>query len=111
MAEEVKVDATPQEAPSVHMLTGAPANAGNVWVADKDYYETLPDGRVIQHAVKGAGYPVGQAAQIRGIAGPGETKEDVKRETTPPVSDSADAPPVPAGAERAPAAKPAKDAK
>jgi hypothetical protein len=91
------------------ILTGA-TNA-NVWIADQDYYETLPDGRVIQHAVKGAGYPVGQAAAIRGLVGPGETKEDVKVTTTPPVSDAADAPPVPEGAERAPAAKPSKDAK
>jgi hypothetical protein len=95
MAEEVKA----QEAPSVQMLTGTPANAGNVWVADKDYTETLPDGRVIQHAAKGAGYPAGQADAIRSVAGPAETKEDVKREPAPPVS------------EAAPAVKPAKDAK
>lgn len=97
MAEEVK------------FITGAPA--GNVWVADKDYYEELEDGRVIQHAVKGAGYPVGHADAIRGAAGPAETKEDRKVTTTAPVSDAKDAPPVPEGAERAPAAKPAKDAK
>jgi hypothetical protein len=95
MAEEVK----PQETPSVHMLTSAPA--GNVWVADRDYYEELEDGRVIQHAVKGAGYPVGAADAIRGVAGPRETKEDTKRETPPPVSEQADAPP----------AKPAKEGK
>ena len=82
-----------------------------VWVADQDYYETLPDGRVIQHAVQGAGYPLHQADAIRGVVGPGETKEDVKRTNEPPVSEQADAPPVPAGAERAPAAKPAKEGK
>jgi hypothetical protein len=96
MAEEVKA----QEQPSVQMLTGA-TNA-NVWVADQDYTETLPDGRVIQHAAKGAGYPVGQADAIRGVAGPRETKEDTKRETPPPVSEQTDAPP---------AAKPAKEGK
>lgn len=83
----------------------------DVWIADRDYYEELPDGRVIQHAVKGAGYPVGQAAAIRGAAGPAETKEDTKRTNEPPVSDTADAPPVPEGAERAPAVKPAKEGK
>lgn len=91
MADETKA----QEAPSVQMITSGPTPG--VWVADADYTETLPDGRVIQHAVKGAGYPLHQADAIRAVAGPAETKEDVKREPAPPVSETA--------------AKPAKEGK
>ena len=83
-----------------------------VYEVPDDVYETLPDGRVIQIAVKGTALPLGEAQKL------GLIKMDVK--TTPaetketwtvgkaPVAD--DPPPTPAGAERAPAAEPAEDA-
>ena len=76
MAEDVKPEAPAPVRESVHMLTNVvPAGSGEI--ADQDYTEPLPDGRVIQHAAKGVAYPVGHLAAIRKLAGPSETKEDV----------------------------------
>ena len=99
MANETK----PTEAVTTSLFA-APEASGNVWVADQDYYEALPDGRVIQHAVKGTGYPVGYEAQIRGMMGPSETKEDVVK-LAPPAPKTESAPPA---TEKAPEPKKAR---
>lgn len=82
------------------------------YVPDADQYQVLPDGRVLQLAVKGTPMPVGEARNLGLIGGSTtKTKEGKIVEGEPPVSETKRSAPVPIGAERAPQPEAADETK
>jgi len=64
----------------------APRPGPGVYVPEEDVTETLPDGRTIQVATKGAEMPMAEAVRLGlvktpALVGPSETKEAAPQET------------------------------